>query len=288
MNAKMLLCSVGLASSFALASCGRSENTDIHPQTIETPYGNKFVSFGETAEWSSNAGTTLNINFQSSPDDDADALRKSENMIFGEYEGLRATMLGFRRVSVTPIDPNNRGGLNFFGIHLFLSVDAGPGPLPGPETLYVESPDGTWVHGDTTGPSMDYVESYSLKSGEKFGLEYAVEDFPSGTFIYDCLSCAGDLAPRQMFSHIYEMINQIVLPAANRDNLNSLTVFVFLGPRKTEWQFPKSISLQLAKHADGQWWGPIATADTFVTLFNKQLNEYQELGHRMRGEKAAK
>ncbi len=288
MSTRILLYSVVIASSLVLAACGGSKKTDLRPQKIETSYGNQFVSLGENVEWSTNAGTTLNIDFESPSDDDADSVRKLENIIFAEYEGPRAAALGFRRVTITPVNPNNRNGLSIFGVHVFVSVDAGPGPLPSPETLYEESRDGTWSHGGTTGPSMEYLETYSLKSGAIFGLEYAGEDYPKGTFIYDCLSCAGNLAPRQFFSNIYEMLNQIVVPAANRDNLNSLSVLVFLGPRKTEWQFPTSINLPLVKHADGQWWGPIATADKFVALFNKQVKEHQELGRQMRGERTAK
>jgi hypothetical protein len=82
------------------------------------------------------------------------------------------------------------------------------------------------------------------------------------------------------------MFTEVVLPDANREELTSLHVVIFLGPRKTIWQFPLSIDLNLEKHRDGRWWGPIASPEQFAQVFNRQIAEYREMGRRMRGETA--
>jgi hypothetical protein len=259
-----------------LTACGRRWSP---PKTVETAYGDKFDILDEGWESRTDVpgGRIYKLTIAAPPNAGSDELQNLEHKAFQEVAGPRATVLGFRKVMIEPADPN--------GPATSISVDVGPGPLPHPG-VYEEGGDGAWTENGVDGPAMEYVSTSTLNSGDRFGLEYAVEDFPKATYIYDCLSCVGDAAPRELFSHVREMFNEIVVPAANSEDLRNLRVVVFLGPRKTAWQFPPSIDMHLVRHANGHWFGPVASPEEFEDNYNKQMASYQEIGRRMRGETA--
>jgi hypothetical protein len=274
---------LSMLAAMALLSCGR-HNDQTSAKTVETDYGDKFeiLSSGWVKRTDTGRDRIYSLTVAAPDGMETEERQKLQARVFEEVAGPQASALGFRRVIVDLAGPNDAHGFNLFGVSISVDASAGSGPLPKAD-FYEEAPDGAWHHNGDEGPPIECISTSKIKAGVNFCLEYRAEDFPRATYVYDCVSCAGDAQSELLFNHIYEMLNEIVLPDADQEGLTSLHVAVFLGPRRTHWQFPACIGLKLEKHSDGRWWGPIASPAALVREFNRQMAEVKDEGRSMRG-----
>ena len=263
--------SAGLALLF-LAGCGQGDDIHAKSKIVRTDYGHafEFLSEGVSSSTASQLPAyELTIAVQKDATDDD--LQKLKDVVFEEFAGPRATMLGFHRVVIATTDHTPPP--------LWITASIGPGPVP-KEDSYDQTASGNWDRDGATPPILDYVSTTKLANGTEFSLAYSIEDFPKATYIYDCASCNGN--PAAFFASYYDFLNKVAIPPADHEGLKSFELVVFLSGRKNLWDFPASVNLRFAKHSDGRWWGPIETPEKFVTNFELQLAKYKRLGEQMR------
>jgi len=273
------------AAMMSLSACGQHTDVQSKANTIQTVYGNTFGMLDEQVTWSTASNLmTYDLHIAVRSDSSEDERRLLQDMTFQEWAGPRATSLGFRKVAIIPVD-GTETKLDLFGMTFFAHVDIGPGPLAKPD-VYEEAADGTWSHSGREAPAIEYVSVSALKTGEKFGLTFSIEDYPKATYIYDCISCGGD--SQLFFDHYLDMVNSIVIPMADRDRLTTIKVLVFLRARKNMWDFPPLVNLRYTKHSDGRWWGPIGSPEKIEAAFVAQMTNFQNIGRKMRHETTPK
>jgi len=280
--------SIAVGLSVLLVTCSlQSAKAPPKPVTTLSVYGSRIEHLNEQVIWSSDHPLALQIGMPVSESTTEDEITEQADRLFHEYGGEHAEALGFHRVLVSPDNGSQAGAINFLGFQLHLNVDVGTGPAKidssAGQIAYDRLADGRWARDGISPPPPTHLEEYTLKTGAKFAWTWGDENNSIGYFAYDCLSCGGNNAAHVVAENFYELLRTAVAPRASEDGLKEVTVAIFLGARRSQWEFPTNIHVKLKRRADGQWIGPIFSPDQLQSFIEKYAAAQRDRGASMRG-----
>jgi hypothetical protein len=252
------------------------------PKSFVSIYGEPVTYPDEQVLWITGHTTSYVVIMPVPPSADAEQKTKQADELFSYYEGPHADDLGFKRVVIRPDTGTHPGEIDIFGFKFWLRVDVGYGPATEEELedgiIYEKQSDGVWSRGGYKPDAPFHVQDVALPSGARFALTYSMEDNPSGWFVYECLSCRAPNGNVIIAENLYPLL-QSVTKIADRDHLSKLSVAIFAAARKSTWQFPTILHVNMAQRA-GQWIAPKLSSKQIETL----LVQY---GEKMRAKGAA-
>lgn len=262
------------------------------PQTAVSIYGETVRLLERTVVQESGHEPAFRVGMPVAPGAADEEIDADADKMFEAFVGAQATEFGFRRVLIRPDDGSQADG-GWFGFTVSFHVEIGPGPADeadsdGGETksggaiAYDKTPDGLWSRGGVQPPAPQHLEEYALASGARFALTSAYENYPAGTFVYDCLTCSGKDAVHHMAGNLLALMRGAALDRAKRNGLKSFSVVVFAGARRTQWEFPPSVHFNLTRRADGRWAEPAFSPAQIERRMAQYLRQARDRGAKWR------
>jgi hypothetical protein len=247
-------------------------------------YGEKLRYLEQQPFWKTGHPVALRMGMPVDQGESPDQLHAEADKLFEGLAGETADQMQFSRVIIRPDDGTDSGQVSIFGFKVGLKVDVGTGPID-PEddgVAYDKSMDSTWSRDGAQPQAPAHIEEYNVPDGERFALTSAVEDFPRGDFVYDCLTCHGPDAPKQFAACDFKFLRTAVIPRASRDGLTKVGVHVFLRARRSLWDFPLILNFKIVRRADGHWIAPNFLPQALEASVNSYLAKAHAQGARWR------
>jgi hypothetical protein len=251
------------------------------PEEAETLTGDKFTVLKQNVTRISPIGIAYDITLYA-PDTltDSEFNKLSQNAFEG-FIGVKAEEAGFTTVVVRR-SADRETYYSWAGPRIYFSVGWGRfDPLEG-NVVYRRDANGVWRCQGAEPGAPERLSEFTLPSGVRFGLTYKSTDYPKGLYIYDCLSCANEQDFHEATRDINTLFDNILLPDADGDDLNSVQVFVFTGPRSSRWQFPFLLKAHFEKNVDGFWVGSKGSPAEWEQAAVKAFAERRRDGASMR------
>lgn len=265
----------------AVLLCGCSKRGPV-PTEFETLYGDRITVLKEGSDYWTDAGIVYQVSIFVPKDTSESDVLKLKDAAFVGYVGPKAERLGFTRVVIQDFDDRDEFRSSWpVSFDISVSVGLGPAKLFSNRTFYDRGADSGWTRNGFRPDPLQHVSEATLDSGVRFALTEAVEDFPNGVFIYDCLTCQGDTDIHEAVRDIYGFARKIAVPAAEQEGLRKARIYLFMGHRINSWQFPSLCDFTLEKKADG-WQMPKATPEKWEALLTTKFRQLREEGERLR------
>lgn len=252
-----------------------------HPTEFVSNDGKTFRIL-EQIEWTeSGRQPALLTGMPVDPGTSQDDIDSQADKLFEALAGPKAELLGYRRAAIQPDDGSTPGWIS-------IKVNVGSGPSD-PDRLrgavaYDRSPDGLWSRSGFQPDPPSHIEEYRLPSGARFALASAFEDGEHGTFVYDCLSCTGANAEVIFTDNLTDLVRSVAIARAVGDQLTAVRVVVFSRNRRTIWDFPEPINMNIQRAADGTWHAPHISPQSIEARMVAYRKQMRDRGAAQRGE----
>jgi len=287
---KTVVRAVGAVLAIVIAGAmwfSQRNDDSIKPTLVTSIEGDRVSYLGQQVQWTTNRPVSLLFGVPVPENSAADERKAISDKLFSAYAGPRAEELGFRSVVLRPDDGTHSGEFNILGFKFTFSASVGTGDLEPDSDLaiYIREGNGAWTRDGAQPGSPSHIAEYALPSGARFALTEKVEDFPSGVFVFDCLTCRGRDAIPQIAGNFYALLRAAVPSQADADGLKTLKVIIFLHTRRSAWDFPQRLTVELAKRSDGEWIAPKFSTQSWEALLKGYYFRRHEEGKKLRRER---
>jgi hypothetical protein len=257
------------------------------PKSFVSIYGERVTYSDERIAWVTGRPTTYSVVVPVSTASDNEQRIKQADELFTYYAGSYANDLGFTRVLIRPDDGSRPGEVNILGFRFSFRASVGTGSLTDQDLedgiVYEKQPDGVWSRGSFKPDAPFHVQNIILPADAKFALTYSMTDYPAGWFVYECMSCRPQGANQVVAASLYPLL-QSATKLADRDHLMKASVAIFMEPRKSTWQFPTVLHINIARR-NGHWIAPKLSEQEVKTLFAEYVRRMKLRGVALRREK---